>query len=100
MQGDGGSEFMRDFEQACQDLSLELMVLPPARPTYNEGVERGNRMFREEFYNLSSLNDSLGAIRNALRAAIEKYNRYRPHAALAGLTPMATINNHNLEVAA
>ena len=63
-------------------------------------IERGNKMFREECQNLPGLEDSLGAIRNRLRAAVEKYNTYRPHAALAGLTPMATINHHNLEVAA
>ncbi|MDR1289457.1 MAG: hypothetical protein LBJ77_03685, partial [Holosporales bacterium] len=27
-----------------------LLVLPPARPQYNGGVERSNRIFREEFY--------------------------------------------------
>ena len=48
LQVDGGSEFMGEFEQACSDLKLELMVLPPAKPQYNGGVERGNRIFREE----------------------------------------------------
>jgi hypothetical protein len=41
---------MKDFEEACKDLSIQLYVLPPKRPQWNGGVERGNRIFREEFY--------------------------------------------------
>ena len=98
IQVDGGSEFMADFEQACADYQIELIVLPPSKPTYNGGVERGNRIFREEFYESNQLQaDSLGAIKNELTKALQKYNHYRPHSALKGLTPMEYINNHNLE---
>ncbi|MEE9273671.1 MAG: hypothetical protein V3U57_10475, partial [Robiginitomaculum sp.] len=45
IQVDGGSEFMAEFEQACEDVNIPLIVLPPSRPTYNGGVERGNRTF-------------------------------------------------------
>jgi hypothetical protein len=47
---DGGTEFMADFEKECEILKVPLYVLPPSRPQYNGGVERGNRIFREEFY--------------------------------------------------
>ncbi len=57
IQVDGGSEFMKEFEQACSELNIALYVLPPSRPQYNGGVERGNRTFREEFY---ARKDSLG----------------------------------------
>ena len=101
IQVDGGSEFMAEFEDACAAYNIELIVLPPAKPTYNGGVERGNRIFREEFYNSSRLQaDSLGAIRNELKNAVWKYNFYRPHSGLKGLTPMEYINNLALEVAA
>lgn len=101
IQVDGGSEFMADFEEACAAHKIPLLVLPPAKPTYNGGVERGNRIFREEFYNSPFLQaDSLGAIRNELTKAIWKYNSYRPHSALKGLTPMEYIENLDLEVAA
>lgn len=94
IQVDGGSEFMADFEQACKDLDIPLFVLPPAKPKYNGGVERGNRIFREEFYNLPTLiADSIGELRYWLNKAVEKYNNYRPHYALKGLTPMIYINN-------
>lgn len=92
IQVDGGSEFMAEFEQACKELNLPLLVLPPAKPKYNGGVERGNRIFREEFYNRKDLlADSLGSLRAELKAALLKYNTFRPHKTLDGLTPMAYI---------
>ena len=94
IQVDGGSEFMADFEEACAELGIPLIVLPPARPTYNGGVERGNRIFREEFYYRPDLlADSISAMRFELKKALEKYNSYRPHKNLEGSTPMAYIEN-------
>ena len=49
----GGSEFMKDFEQACQDKNIKLFVLPPRSPKLNGGVERINQTWRTEFYNFS-----------------------------------------------
>jgi hypothetical protein len=37
---DSGSEFMTEFEQACQANGLALFVLPPKRPDLNGAVER------------------------------------------------------------
>ena len=92
IQVDGGSEFMADFEKACESLNIPLIVLPPGKPQYNGGVERTNRTFREEFYNKTNLPaDSIGALRNDLRKAINKHNTYRPHHALKGSTPMEYI---------
>lgn len=50
IQVDGGSEFRADFEQACQDLKLNLFVLPPKRPQLNGCVERAQGSWRYEFY--------------------------------------------------
>jgi len=94
IQVDGGSEFMAEFEEECEKLGIALFVLPPSRPQYNGGVERGNRTFREEFYaNRNVLADSLGALRHELSKAVTKYNTYRPHFSLKGLTPTAYIQN-------
>lgn len=88
IQVDGGSEFMAQFEEACAELGFELFVLPPSKPKYNGGVERGNRTFREEFYNRSDLlEDSVGGMQAALMKAVVKYNTFRPHFSLNGLTP-------------
>lgn len=100
IQVDGGSEFMAEFEEACAELGIPLIVLPPKKPTYNGGVERGNRTFREEFYNRSNLlAGSIGAMRFELKKGLEKYNTYRPHRGLKGLTPMEYINNNILKAA-
>lgn len=90
IQVDGGSEFMADFEDTCAELAIPLIVLPPKKPTYNGGVERGNRTFQEEFYfQPNLLADTIGAMRYELGRAVTKYNSYRPHRALNGLTPIA-----------
>jgi IS30 family transposase len=94
IQGDGGSEFMQDFEKECEKTKIPLYVLPPSRPQYNGGIERGNRIFREEFYGRKDLHaDSMGAFKIELQKAVHKYNSYRPHFNLNGLTPMEYTNH-------
>lgn len=89
IQADGGSEFMAEFEEAAQKMNIPLFVLPPRRPQWNGGVERGNRIFREEFYaDPNLLADNMKDMREALKAFLLKYNGYRPHHQLKGLTPM------------
>lgn len=92
VQVDGGSEFMKEFEQACAEMNIELFVLPPRRPQYNGGVERGNRIFREEFYARKDIfAESLDDLRGDLRQALHKYNAFRPHFSLNGSTPLQYI---------
>ena len=91
---------MGEFEAACLELGIELVVLPPSSPDKNGGVERGNRTFREEFFARPTLSDSLRAFRIDLKEALKKYNTYRPHGSLDGLTPMAYITEYNYGVAA
>ena len=52
IQVDGGSEFMKHFENECANEQIPLYVLPPASPKYNGNVERSNRTCRTEFYSL------------------------------------------------
>lgn len=83
---------MRHFETECAKLNIPLYVLPPKRPQYNGGVERGNRTFREEFYANDILAESLRKFKFELKKAVKKYNTYRPHFSLKGLTPMEYTN--------
>lgn len=100
IQVDGGSEFMLHFEEACVDLGIELYVLPPKRPRYNGGVERGNHAFRGEFYvRRDMLADSAGEINAELQKAVNKYNSYRPHANLNILTSLTYIQSSYPKVA-
>src|SRR5215204_2828221 len=46
IQVDGGSEFMAEFEAACQTRGIRLFVLPPRSPKLNGCVERTNRTWR------------------------------------------------------
>lgn len=94
IQVDGGSEFMKEFEEACAEKNIKLFVLPPKRPQWNGGVERGNRIFREEFYSRKDiLADSIQGLRAYLSKSLHKYNSYRPHFNLEGLTPMQYIQD-------
>ena len=89
---------MAEFEEGCAELKIPLLVLPPAKPTYNGGVERGNRTFREEFYaSPSLLADSVRGIQAELTQACLKYNTYRPHKILKGLTPMQYLQTNHPE---
>ena len=98
IQVDGGSEFMSYFEEKCKNNNIDLYVLPPRSPKYNGGVERGNRIFREEFYSRKDvLANSVGEFKYLLQQAVDKYNNYRPHFSLKGLTPFE-YNNQLKEV--
>ena len=47
VQADGGSEFMAQFEQVCQEKDIRLFMLPPCSPRLNGYVEPTHV---EEFY--------------------------------------------------
>jgi transposase InsO family protein len=88
IQVDGGSEFMKDFEAACQAKGIPLYVLPPKRPQYNGGVERMNRTMRDDLYARKDLlAEDMADFREAVKQATNTYNHYRPHQKLDNLTP-------------
>jgi putative transposase len=86
----GGSEFMAEFEDTAKEFNIQLFVLPPKKPQYNGGVERGNRILREEFYEDHRMQEtSIQGVRRELKKFLYKYNTYRPHHKLKGITPHA-----------
>ena len=87
VQVDGGSEFMADFEQACQDLDIPLFVLPPRRPQFNGCVERANDTTRVEFWNLHDGEFTVAEASIALAECQHFHNHVRPHQALDWKTP-------------
>ena len=89
IQVDGGSEFQAGFEQACQERSIRLFVLPPRSPKLNGCVERAQRTHTEEFYEVNDFPLEIAPLNQELRAWELTYNTVRPHQALGYLTPWA-----------
>jgi putative transposase len=84
---DNGSEFMAEFEAACQSRGIALLTLPPRSPKLNGAVERANRTHTEEFYEVTDAEATLADLRPALLDWETIYNTVRPHQALSYLTP-------------
>lgn len=88
VQVDGGSEFMKDFEQACKEKNIKLFVLPPRSPKLNGGVELINQTWRTEFYNFrDDLPENVLQLSDFVKNYQHYYNFDRPHKALDFLTP-------------
>lgn len=87
IQVDGGSEFMAEFEDACQQRQIKLYVLPPKSPELNGAVERCNSAWRYEFYAVYDLPHRLNELNPLIDAFQHRYNTWRPHGALGGQTP-------------
>ena len=88
IQVDGGSEFMAEFEEYCEEQGIKLYVLPPRSPKMNCYVERANETYRYEFWNVYELPDTLEEVRKLHRIYERKYNCERMHQSLNYLTPM------------
>ena len=84
---DNGSEFMAEFELACQARGIRLFNLPPRSPKLHGSVERANRTHTEEFYEITDAEPDLEALQAGLADWEVCYNTVRPHQALGYLTP-------------
>lgn len=87
IQVDGGSEFMAEFEEACQQHGIELFVLAAKSPKLNGHVERINGTWRTDFYELYDLPSRLDELREQISNYQETYNWDRPHDSLGLQTP-------------
>ena len=95
---DNGSEFMAEFEAACQARAIALFVLPPRSPKLHGAVERANRTHTEEFYEVTDAEPALEAFQLELRAWETVYDTIRPHQALGSLTPAEYLASIGIEV--
>ncbi len=87
IQVDGGSEFMAQFEEACQQRGIGLFLLPPRSPKLNGCVERAHRTHTEEFYEVVDSDFTVADLQGKLLEWELVYNMVRPHQALGYLTP-------------
>jgi transposase InsO family protein len=95
---DNGSEFMAEFEAACQARGIALFVLPPRSPKLHGAVERANRTHTEEFYEVTDAEPDLAAFQAGLLAWEAVYNTIRPHQSLGYLTPAEYLASVGVEV--
>lgn len=100
IQVDGGSEFMAEFEQACQKHQIELAVLAPKSPKLNGHVERINGTWRTDFYETYDLPTQLYDLRPLLNDYMDTYNWDRPHEALDLQTPQEFLESKGFKIRA
>lgn len=98
IQVDGGSEFMAEFELACQAKKIALYVLPPRSPKLNGRVERLNGTSRREFWECYNGDLDLPSLQRALRDWEAQYNAERPHQALGYLTPLEHLRSRHSQM--
>jgi transposase InsO family protein len=89
---DNGTCFKRRWQNGCDDLAIAPRKTRPYRPQTNGKAERFIRTLLERWayaYSYSSEHER----GQALPDALDSYNRYRPHRALGGQTPLQRVND-------
>jgi transposase InsO family protein len=89
---DNGSCFKQRWAIACDGHSIAVKKTRPYRPQTNGKAERFIRTMLERWaYAYTYANESQRL--QALAPALDFYNRFRPHRALGGHTPLQRVNN-------
>ena len=91
----GGGEFCAEFEQACQERKIPLIVLPPYSPKMNTWVEYVHGTCRREFHECTEMAADLEAVRRQWAEWEDVYNRVRPHEILDLKTPIEYITRQS-----
>ena len=89
---DNGTCFKRRWQDACSELGIGVRKTRPYRPQTNGKAERLIRTLLERWayaYSYSTEHERAQALPDAL----DSYNRYRPHRALGGQTPLQRVND-------
>src|SRR6266567_3342525 len=96
---DNGSEFAKDFTQACRDLLLPQWYSRPYTPKDNAVLERFNRTIQEEFVEMIAIGlENIPLVNRRLLDWLIEYNNVRPHETLDYLTPLEYIDLHPTQV--
>jgi transposase InsO family protein len=89
---DNGTCFKRRWREHCDQLEIAVRKTRPYRPQTNGKAERFIRTLLERWaYAYTYDNEHQRA--RTLPDALDSYNRYRPHRALAGQTPLQRVND-------
>ena len=89
---DNGACFKRRWAEACASHGIAVRKTRAYRPQTNGKAERFIRTLLERWayaYSYAHESERLAA----LSPVLDFYNRFRPHRALGGLTPLQRVNN-------
>jgi transposase InsO family protein len=89
---DNGTCFKRRWADACQAQGITVKKTRAYRPQTNGKAERFIRTLLERWAYAYSYEHEAERLA-ALAPALDFYNRFRPHRALGGLTPLQRVNN-------
>ena len=89
---DNGTCFKRRWQDACTAREIAVRKTRPYRPQTNGKAERFIRTLLERWAYAYSYDNELERA-TALPDALDSYNRYRPHRALEGQTPLQRVND-------
>lgn len=86
---DNGSEFKKEFEEACRALNIPQWYSRPHTPKDNSVLERFNRTIQEEFVQMSEADILfVEEFNQALTDWLIEYNSIRPHKTLDYRSPL------------
>lgn len=88
LQTDNGSEFLKYFEEACEQLKVPHYFSRTRTPKDNPECERFNRTLQEEFIALGNMTEDINIFNRNLTEWLIEYNFNRPHQTLGYLTPI------------
>jgi transposase InsO family protein len=89
---DNGTCFKRRWADRCASHAIAVRKTRAYRPQTNGKAERFIRTLLERWAYAYPYEHETARLA-ALPAALDFYNRFRPHRALAGLTPLQRVNN-------
>ena len=98
IQTDNGSEFLKDFEKLCKELSLPHYFIYPRHPKENTYVETSHLCDEKEFYLQGNIGYDIESMQKSLDGWEHTWNYVRPHEALNYLTPDEYSNRYKVEI--
>ena len=92
---DNGSEFQKEFEEACQQLAIPQWYSRPHTPKDNAVLERFNRTIQEEFVAMTEQDPLfIPDFNDALTEWLIEYNYHRPHQTLDYKSPLVYLDDY------
>ena len=88
IQTDNGSEFLKHFEKACQELKLDHFFSRARTPKDNCYVEYFNRTLQKEWLNEGNFHPDTVVMNKSLTEWLIRYNFKRRHHSLGNLSPI------------